>query len=113
MLMTRMDSFPRAVEIATDGTTTENNFKSLPLLNFPEVRVLVDKQLPASNIACGLRWGVIPPLKTLSYLSGLFFGALCLDVRSSSGLSRGADGRQEDGWQDAGGRGRLYPSRVA
>ena len=76
MLTTRMDSFPRAVEIATDGTITENNFKSLPLLNFPEVRALVDKQLPASNVAYGLRWGVIPPLKTLSYLSGLFFGGV-------------------------------------
>jgi hypothetical protein len=67
-----MDSFPRAVEFATDRTITENNFKSLPLPNFPEVRILVGKQLPASNSAYGLRWGVIPPIKTLSYLSGLF-----------------------------------------
>ena len=69
-----MDSFPRAVEIATDGTITENNFKSLPLLNFPEVRVLVGKQLPASNIAYGLRWGVIPPVKTKTrFESQLFY----------------------------------------
>ena len=52
MLTTRMDSFPRAVEIATDGIFTENNSKSLPLPNFPKVRLLVGKQLPAGEQHC-------------------------------------------------------------
>jgi hypothetical protein len=92
--MTLTDSSTCGVDIATDETGRGNNLRN----------VGSRRSTPSKQIESGLRWEVISHIKTLNYLSAFLCWALCLDVCSSSMLSRGADEMQEDGWSGAGRR---------
>ena len=59
------------------------------------------RSTPSENFENGLRLQVISHIKTLNYLSAFLCWALCLHVRPSPFLTRGADETQGDGWNGA------------
>jgi len=84
MRMTMTDSSTLWVDIASDETSRANNFGN----------VRSGRSTPSKNFEKGLRLQVISPKKTLNYLSAFLCWALCLHVRPSPFLTRGAAKRK-------------------
>ena len=89
--MTMTDSTTLCVDIASDETSRANNLRN----------VGSGRSTSSKNFEKGLRLQVISPKKTLNYLSAFLCWALCLHVRPSPFLTRGADETQADGWNGA------------
>jgi hypothetical protein len=84
MRMTMTDSSTLWVDIASDKTSRANNLRN----------VGSGRSTPSENFENGLRLQVISPIKTLNYLSAFLCWALCLHVRPTPFLTRGADETQ-------------------
>ena len=87
MRMTMTDSSTLWVDIASDESSRANNLRN----------VGSGRSTPSKNFENGLRLQVISPIKTLNYMSALLCWALCLHVRPSPFLTRGADETRGDG----------------
>ena len=84
--MTMTDSSTLWVDIASDETSRANNLETR--------NVGSGRSTPSKNFEKGLRLQVISPIKTLNYWSAFLCWALCLHVRPSPFLTRGAAKRK-------------------